>query len=287
LNFRLQYELQGEFMPDFYNRTRRSSSIGTKLLRSGRVLELPLYWFLRTSDLAREGFENSGSYRFADHIYGDRPSGRLGIGHWLDAQLLRMRAVQAFRARFFNARDELYGFLKARVPEGKPVDVLSVPCGIPRELVEGAQKCRAEGRSLEIVHFHGLDLDREVLQNAVAFAAESDIALTPHQGDALDLATYRGSFDFITSTGFGEFLDDPQLTQFYSTLFRVLRPGGVMVTSGMRRTLVAGYLLDLAELHVHYRKLEDLAAIARAAGFTDTATSNDSSGIQGFLKATK
>ena len=60
-----------------------------------------------------------------------------------------------------------------------------------------------------------------------------------------------------------------------------------MVTSAMRETRVAGYLLELAELHVHYRSEEGIAAFARAAGFVDTFTSNDRSGIQGFLRAIK
>lgn len=274
-------------MPEFYNRTRRSSSIGKKLLRSGRVLELPIYALLRTSDLAREGFENSGSYRFADHIYRNRASGRYGIGSLLDAQLLRMRAVQAFRARFFKARDELLLFLRQQGQDAGQVDVLSVPCGIPRELVEAAKKFSAEGGTLANVRFHAVDLDREVLQNAVAFAANSNVALTPHQGDALESATYQGTFHFVTSTGFGEFLDDAMLMQFYSLVLQVLRPGGVFVTSSMRRTLIAGYLLDLAELCVHYRTADEIAAIARAAGLANVATSNDKSGIQAFLKATK
>jgi len=274
-------------MPEFYNRTRRSSSIGKKLLRGGRVLELPIYWLLRTSDLAREGFENSGSYRFADHIYRNHASGRYGIGSLLDAQLLRMRAVQAFRARFFKARDELLVFLKQRGQDAGQVDVLSVPCGIPRELVEAANKYRAEGGTLSNVRFHVVDLDREALQNAVAFAANSGITLLPHQGDALESATYQGTFDFVTSTGFGEFLDDPKLTQFFSIVAQVLRPGAVFVTSSMRRTPVTGYLLDLAELHVHYRTGDEIATIARSAGFADVSTSNDASGIQAFLKAIK
>jgi SAM-dependent methyltransferase len=274
-------------MPEFHNRTRRSSSIGKKLLRSGRVLELPLYWLLRTSNLAHEGFENSGSYRFADHIYKNQASGRYGIGSLLDAQLLRMRAVQAFRARFFRARDELCAFLKQRTQGAELVDVLSVPCGIPRELVEAAKKFSAEGGTLANVRFHAVDLDREVLQNGVAFAADSNVALTPHQGDALDVATYQGTFHFVTSTGFGEFLDDAMLMQFYSIVLQVLRPGGVFVTSSMRRTPIAGYLLDLAELCVHYRTADQIAAIARAAGFADVATSNDESSIQAFLKAAK
>jgi SAM-dependent methyltransferase len=274
-------------VPEFYNRTRRSSSIGGKLLRSGRLLELPVYWLLRTSDLAREGFENSGSYRFADHIYDNRPSGTYAIGRWLDSCLLRMPAVQAFRARYFNARDELYRFLQERAGSGNGVDVASVPCGIPRELVAAVEKYRAEGGDLARVRFHVLDLDPHVLADGAEFARKSSVTLIPHQGDALDIATYGDRFDFITSTGFGEFLDDEKLARLYSIFYEVLRPGGLMVTSAMRRTRVAGYLLDLAELHVRYRSAEELAAIARAAGFPSIRTSTDRSGIQGFLKATK
>ena len=274
-------------MPEFYNRTRRSASIGGKLLRSGRVLELPVYWLLRTSDLAREGFENSGSFRFADHIYDNRPSGRFGIGRWLDSLLLSMPAVHAFRARYFMARDELFQFLQKHAANGSPVDVASVPCGIPRDLIAAAEKYHAHGGNLANIRFHGLDLDPQVLGDAAVFAKESSVALIPHQGDALDVATYADRFDFITSTGFGEFLDDEKLVRLYAIFHEVLRPGGVMVTSAMRRTRVAGYLLDLAELRVHYRTTEDLVAIARAAGFANLQTSTDRSGIQGFLRAIK
>ena len=55
--------------PELYNRTRSARSIPLGLLKRGRLLELPLYYMLRESDLAREGFENLGSYKFADHIY--------------------------------------------------------------------------------------------------------------------------------------------------------------------------------------------------------------------------
>ena len=274
-------------MPEFHNRTRRSSSIGGKLLRSGRMLELPIYWLLRTSDLAREGFENSGSCRFADHIYQNQPSGSYGVGRWLDSRLLSMPAVQAFRARYFMARDELYRFLREQGRDFRPVDVASVPCGIPRDLVAAAEKYRAEGGNLANVRFHVLDLDPKVLNDAVEFAKKSSVPLITHQGDALEIATYADHFDFITSTGFGEFLDDQKLAHLYSIFYDVLRPSGVMVTSAMRETRIAGYLLDLAELRVHYRSAEEIAAFASAAGFSDTHTSNDRSGIQGFLRATK
>jgi SAM-dependent methyltransferase len=274
-------------MAEFYNRTRRSSSITGKLLRRGRVLELPLYWLLRTSDLAREGFENSGSYRFADHIYRNEPSGSYGIGRWLDKRILRMRATESFRSRFFVARDELVRFLLERSANQASLNVLTVPCGIPRDLAAAMEKFRAAGGAKTGIRLHVLDLDEDVLREAEAFAAQHGVILITHHGDALDAGTYAGEFDFITSTGLGEFLDDDQLAQLYTVFHRVLRPGGVMVTSAMCRLRFSDYLLRLAELHVHYRSAEDLAAIARRAGFVGLMTSADRHGIQGFLKATK
>jgi hypothetical protein len=272
---------------EFYNRTRRSSSITGKLLRSGRVLEVPFYWLLRTSDLAREGFENSGSYRFADHIYRDEPSGSHGIGRWLDKQILGMRATASFRSRFFMARDELFRFLRERSADRACLDILSVPCGIPRDFVAAVQKFRAAGGVTTGIRFHALDLDDDVLCQAKTLACQHGITLLTHHGDALDTATYAGEFDFITSTGLGEFLDDEQLASLYMVFNHILRPEGVMVTSAMRCLRFSDYLLRLAELHVHYRSAEDLASIARRAGFVRLSTSVDRHGIQGFLKATK
>jgi hypothetical protein len=60
-----------------------------------------------------------------------------------------------------------------------------------------------------------------------------------------------------------------------------------MVTSAMRCLRFSDYLLRLAELHVRYRSADDLATMARRAGFLRLAKSADRYGIQGFLKATK
>ena len=198
-----------------------------------------------------------------------------------------MRAVESFRSRFFRARDELCEFLRERSKDLASLDVLSVPCGIPRELVAAVEKFRGTGGVTSGMRFHVLDLDDEVLRQAETFAGQHGIAFIPHHGDALDTRTYAGEFDFITSTGLGEFLDDEQLATLYAAFHRVLRPGGVMVTSAMRRLRFSDYLLRLAELQVHYRSAGDIAAMARRAGFLNLAASADRHGIQGFLKATK
>jgi SAM-dependent methyltransferase len=274
-------------MTRFFNRTRASASIERKLLRQGRPLGVLIYWLVRDSDLGREGIEHSGSYRFADHIYRNIPSGRGRFGRWLDGKFLAMPAVRSFRNRFLAARDALCQFLTDRAGAGKRLDILSAPAGIPRELAEGARLFRERtGRSLDGVTFHGVDLDAELLEKDKRFAEENGLPnFTPHPGDALDRATYPDGADFITCTGLAEFLEDAQLAQLYRIFFDVLRPGGLLVTSGMRRVWLSEYLLRLAELRTHYRTAPQLEAIVRAAGFTNVATRVDEFGIQTILNA--
>jgi SAM-dependent methyltransferase len=276
-------------MPQFFNRTRASASIELKLLRQGRPLGVLIYWLVRGSDLGREGIEHSGSYRFADHIYRNVPSGRGRLGRWLDAKFLAMPAVKSFRNRFLAARDELCQFLADRAGKGNRLDILSAPAGIPRELAEGARLYRERtGRSLEGVTFHGVDLDADLLENDARFAKERGLPnFIAHHGDALNRATYPESADFITCTGLAEFLNDDQLAQLYHIFFDVLRPDGLLVTSGMRRVWISEYLLRLAELRTHYRTAFQLETIARRAGFTNVAIRTDEYRIQAILKARK
>jgi SAM-dependent methyltransferase len=270
-------------MSIFYNRTRTSRSIPKKLLRRGRLPELALYYLLRSSDLAREGLENSGSYRFADHIYCSLPSGHGAFGSWLDSCLLAMPAVRSFRNRYLTAASEMLRFLEQHA--GNELDVLSAPSGIPRELIDAATGVRQRGGSLDRVRFHALDLDEAVLREAQSFTGEQRIKLQLHHGDAFDASVYGGQFDYITCTGFGEFLDDAQLRQLMLLFKSLLRPDGRLFISAMGRRWLSHYLLRLAELDVQYRCGADLASAASDAGFAAIETWTDDLGTQSFLRA--
>jgi len=274
--------------PPFYNRTRQSASIPRTLLRRGRVLALPLYAALRRSDLAREGLDHSGSFRFADHIYRGEPSGRGAFGRWLDARLLALPAARSFRSRFDAARDELASFLRDRAATPGRLDVLSAPCGIPRDLAAGLRAFGSTGaRARADVSFHGLDLDPAALEEAVRFARDEALEpFVPRQGDVFDRASYpAGGVDFITCTGLAEFLDDDRLAELYAMFHDRLRPGGVLVTSGMRGRPISDYLLRLAELTVYYRTAPDLERLARRLPFARVETRVDDLGLQAILVA--
>jgi Methyltransferase domain len=275
----------------FHNRTRRSRSIPRSLARRGRFLDIPLYYLLRTSDLAREGLDHSGSYRFADHIYRGVPSGRGAFGRWLDSQLLQLPATRAFKYRYLAAREELVRFLieRATFGSGASTDVLSVPCGIPRELADAAADVAEQlGSPPAWVVLHGLDLDDSALAVASGFMRDRNLGdFKAVRGDALDRRAYGGPFDFITCTGLTEFLNDRDAAQLYALLFDVLRYGGRFVTSGMKRRWASDYLLRLGELHAHYRDEAALRQLLAPLPFRDVSTRTDDTGLQTVVVARK
>jgi SAM-dependent methyltransferase len=276
-----------------HNRTRTSESIPRKLLREGKVHLLPIYALMRTSDLAREGIENSGSYRFADHVYRNEASGRFGVGRALDAILLRMRGARSMRSRFQHTQDEIVAAARAIDASTTPSDtepfrVLSIPCGIARDLVLAAQ-CVA--RELPVLYersrFFGVDLDPEPLELSRRLAPRDD-HFHFATGDALDIAAFPADLDLIVSTGLGEFLDDETLVRFYRNCHDRLRSGGVFVTSGMQPDRVADYLMrQLAELHTHYRRGDEMVRWLHTAGFHEVSTRQDSVGLQTLVVARK
>ena len=282
---------EAEHTATFYNRTRRSASIPKSLIRRGRLLDLPIYYVLRMSDLAREGLEHSGSHRFADHIYRSEPSGRGIVGRWLDGRLLALPAVRSFRHRYLAARNELSLFLIDRLkqPGDRPVHVLSVPCGIPRELADAADLVRWRlGALPDRLVFHGYDLDREVLDEAIRFARDRGLrTFRAHHGDALDRAAYLQSFDYITCTGLAEFLDDRQLAELYGIFFEILDNGGRLFTSAMQRRRLSEYLLQIAEIRTYYRGADDIHRLIEPVGFADVRTRRDELQLQTIVVATK
>lgn len=270
------------------NFTRTSSSIPRRLIREGKWYLLPAYALARTSDLAREGMENSGSFRFADHIYRAKPGGRYGIGWLLDALFLALPASRSMRERYLHSRFHVATTLRRGVLAGESVRILSVPCGIARDLVGGANDAwLATPRPAATARLIGMDLDPEPLALSRALAG-SERAFEFIKGDALDPSSYPRDLDLVVSTGLGEFLDDGELARLYAACFSALRPGGRLVTSGMSRSKLADRLLrELAELHARYRDAAALTAALGEAGFTDIDVHSDRHGLQWLATAVR
>jgi SAM-dependent methyltransferase len=265
----------------YYNRTRQTRSIPTRLIREGKLHLLPIYYLGLTTTLGREAIENSGSYLFADHIYGNSPSGRYLVGHLLDYIFLRLKSARAFRARYLFARDEILRLVREKPGE---LDILAVPCGLARELFDVSAELTRSGPSRS-VRFHGMDLDVSLIEDLRERSREVGAAISFTCGDAMSEPAYPpGLFDMIVSLGFTEFLEDESTEAFYRVCLSKLKPGGRLVTSGMRRHSLSDYLLrNVADLRTNYRTDQKLWERARRAGFTSIATYHDPTGIQTML----
>ena len=269
----------------FYNRTRRTPSIPRRLLREGKLHLLPVYYLGLTTELGKEAIENSGSYDFADHIYGNRPAGRFLIGYLLDALFLNLKTARSFRSRYLYARSEIQRLIAERAD---PVDVLAVPCGLARELFDVSVGLTDTHPSRQ-VRLCGMDLDQGLVTRLVDTGRRRGSGIEFVCGDALSADAYpTRSFDGIVSLGFTEFLDDALAITFYRLAHSKLKVGGRLVTSGMRPHKLSDYLLrNVADLQTSYRSAETLRGLARQAGFEQISTYEDRTGLQTMLIGVK
>jgi len=117
---------------------------------------------------------------------------------------------------------------------------------------------------------------------------QDDAAFTFITGDALDPRTYPADLDVVVSTGLGDFLDDETLVRFYGFCHGALRNGGILATSAQQPQPLADFLMrELAELRAVYRSPDTLAALLRAAGFSDVTVRRDPIGLQALAVARK
>ena len=272
------------------NRTRRSRSIPRRLVREGAPHLLPVYYLMRLSDLAREGIDHSGSFRFADHIYQGRASGRTMLGRMLDARLLAMPAAQAFRRRCERAQDVIRHAVESYPAHVESLRVLAVPCGIPRDIINLSAALQAGNAGLlQRIEYHGLDIDPEVLELAARLTADCGLGAAQYRrGNALVAGDYPPCrFHVIVSTGLGEFLRDDELAAFYTLVYDAMEPGGTFYTSATARDPRSDVLLRLAELVTQYRPAGAVKRILHLRPWSRLSLTVDSTGLQTFVTAVK
>ncbi|HYF34880.1 MAG TPA: class I SAM-dependent methyltransferase [Prosthecobacter sp.] len=267
-----------------HNFTRRTANLTSKFWRTGQWHLIPLYYLLRLSDLAREGIERSGSYRFADHLYRNRASGRFFVGKLLDRLVLNSRAARGMRARCAQASAEMERALDAA--EG-PFSILAVPCGVPRDVADLVARRQDLASRMEYV---AMDIDAEVIAAAREHLIRDAPALLAkaawlHGNALVDLDYPMQSMDFVVSTGLGEFLNDEQLRQFYRNVFVSLSPGGRFFTSATRREASSDYLLRAFELETQYRNEDQMRKLFAELPWSRVEFSRDATGLQTFILA--
>ena len=267
---------------NFYNKTRVSKSIPRTLFKNKKFHLIPVYYLFMTSYLGKEGILNGGSYKFADHIYVGKPKGKYIIGYIVDFILLRLKSARSFKFRYHSAKEEIDSFIKD-INKKKIIHIAAIPSGYAREIIETAEKLKAEKNSkYKKIEWHLLDLDKKLLEE-VKKRNEGNHRINYWQGDALSKNSYKNikKLDMAVSMGFTEFLTDIQTLKFFKRVNEQLNKGGIFITSGMIAHKLSEYLLkNVAELKTSYRSKENLIKLAQKAGFKLQKVYQDKNMIQ-------
>jgi SAM-dependent methyltransferase len=188
-------------------------------------------YFINRARTWPQGYQ--GDYKMLENTYRNAPLSE-GIGYYLDLFSLNNPVAVAVKNRMKKLRDILGEELQKR---NKP-SVLNIACGSCREVFELVAEIEKSGAK-----FTCIDLDND----ALAFAANrlSFTNISPISSNQIELRKYNavrmfdhelninefGMQDIIYSVGFFDYLDSDFLAKLFRSLYKLLNPGGILITS--------------------------------------------------------
>ncbi|MFI5371639.1 MAG: class I SAM-dependent methyltransferase family protein [Candidatus Eisenbacteria bacterium] len=161
-----------------------------------------------------------------EYVYRDRPSGRLGVGRWIDARFLASPGWQAVRERRTLLESVLERGIASLRAAGRPVslvDVASGPAGYVLAVLSrvGERDVTARCRDLDerwLVRGRKeaarLGLQHVTFERGDALDREALLALTPRP----NVAVASGFYDWI--------VDDAMVRESFAIVSAALEPGG-------------------------------------------------------------
>jgi SAM-dependent methyltransferase len=171
-----------------------------------------------------------GDYQMLEGVYRNIPLAT-GIGYYLDRYSLSTSLGVAVRER----RATLRGLLSRELERRSKPAVLDIACGSCREVFELAQDIAHAGAT-----FTCLDFDPEALQfaaNRMPYSGIDPDQVVFRQYNALKMINAQrnlkefGRQDVIYSVGFFDYLADDVLVRLLASLYELLSPGGLLITS--------------------------------------------------------
>ena len=244
----------------------------------------PIRALLHEEPFTRRAYEKPRGYAgdapMLDLVYADaRPDALSTLGQRLYDWALPKPGAASVRAR----RDILAGIIDRVAAERPSARILSVACGHLRE----AQRSTAvrDGKIAELV---ALDQDRESL--ALVAREQATYNVTPVHANIRRLlvrGTAYGTFDLAYAAGLYDYLDESVAQALTASMFRALRPGGLLVVANFAPDLpVIGYMEAVMDWILRYRveaEVERFAARLPRAEIAEFTTFRDEPGNVVYL----
>ncbi|HYT89676.1 MAG TPA: class I SAM-dependent methyltransferase [Gemmataceae bacterium] len=272
------------------HRARARLGVG-RLLRSWLLTGRWHYALLLLSETGRLLAREKYSAFAIDRIYANTPAGLGWLGRRLDRYVLDLPVHRAVRDRFAFVTRHLRAILQAELTAGATVRVLSVPCGLARDLCTVyAGLSPALRRRVE---FYGLDLDYEgrVLAETRRRTDTAGVPILLVQANALLdhtwswLRTEAGPLSVINCIGLAPWLTPEELAALLQRFATHLRSGGHLLLDRFNRGRHSKLGAD-AEIHAHYHTEEIYRVAIDASGLiiADSTTLGESEGTAYWLR---
>lgn len=274
--------IQSDFVPEFErlsleidaaSRVQRPDDHQALKAYSQRILdplllEAPLMHRARTKPLGYPGDFEVMRYIY-EHTF-EGPSLYARSVHMAGALHPGSRCVAT---RKDMLRDELLALIAA-APDGDPVRIASVAAGPAQETYEILQALRRAPRPVEFVLF---EQDRRALQLAhgrlkpLADAFGAGLVRVSFRHDTIkrmiedqSMFAAEGPFDAVICAGLFDYLKKPKAARLTASLYRALRPGGVLYVGNMTPDLSNRWIMEHhLDWYLEYRTREELMDFAR------------------------
>ncbi len=232
----------------------------------------------------------AGDYETLEGIYRNIPKSD-GVGYYLDRYFLATTLPAAVRDRKNFLRDLVREELKARFAPR----VLDLACGSAREVFELAPEIVASKARFTFVDYDSdaLSFSRDRLGYAgippeqTVYRKYNAFKMINHDRNVKEF----GLQDVVYSVGFFDYVKDDALIPLLSALYRLLNPGGTLITSfkDCRRYRAQEYHWFVDWDGFYQRTEENCHDILLKAGIPEAATLSvrDASGVIMFITATR
>jgi len=232
---------------------------------------------------------SQGDYKTLELAYKNTPLSE-GMGYYLDSFLLDLPLGHAVRDRI----KKLELMLRAELLERHEPSILNIACGACRELVGIVPEIIDSGAKVVCV-----DNDNDALDFAQGRLANAGLSenIEFYKYNALRLFDYEigmedfGKQDIIYSVGLFDYLPSDFLVKMFSTLYKMLNPGGRFIPAfkdaQRYRPQYTHWLVDWDGFL--QRKEEDFKKILSDAGIPSSSIAEvrDKTGIIVFYPVTK
>ncbi|MDA8156586.1 MAG: class I SAM-dependent methyltransferase [Actinomycetota bacterium] len=230
-----------------------------------------------------------GDYKIIEAMYRNIPVSA-GLGRLLDMLTLNTTLAIAVRHRL----SAMAGFLREELLNRTSPRVLNIACGSCRELFSLAPEIIGSNAT-----FLCIDHDEDALNFAASRLLDASLAghIEMRKYNALRIVNHErnlqefGPQDIIYSIGFFDYLADGLLIRIFSSLYKLLNPGGTFIAafkdSRRYKTPEYHWMVDWAGFY--QRTEEDSATIIEKAGIPleKCSRTRDASGVIIFYRAKK